>query len=119
VVQVLNEQFAAEILGGAAAAEATAAGSMTQEISVAGAAAAEATASGTMSIQEPVPPASASMTVTLDDISTSITAQATASASVTATLDGIGFFAFGHNAEYVAPVNTQSRTAIATVGKMM
>jgi hypothetical protein len=119
IVQVLGEQMAGWILGGAATAEATATGSMTQEISVAGAAAAEATASGTMSVQEPVPAALASMTVTLDDISTSITAQATASASVTATLDGIGFFAFGHNAEYVAPVNKQSSTAIATFGKMM
>lgn len=119
IVQVLGEQMAGWILGGEATAEATATGSMTQEISVSGAAAAEATASGTMSVQEPVPPALASMTVTLDDISTSITAQATASASVTVTLGDIGFFAFGHNAEYVAPVNKQSSTAIATFGKMM
>jgi hypothetical protein len=119
VVQVLGEQMAFGLFGGAAAAEATATGSMSQQIPVAGAATAQATASGTMSIQEPVPAALATMSITLDDMSSSITATALVSASITVTLDDMGVFVFGHNSEYVAPVNTQSRTAIATVGKMM
>ncbi len=119
VVQVLNEQFAAEILGGAAAAEATATGSLGQEIPVAGAAAAEATASGTMSIQEPVPAALATMSITLDDMSSSITATALVSASITVTLDDMGVFVFGHNSEYVAPPSENSRLAMSSVGRMM